>query len=107
MHLSATIIALVSSSNPSSSGQNVTFTATVTPEAGGKPTGLVNFYIDGTIPIGTGTLSDWSSRSRVMCTVTLRCLPSESLVTWLVKWPDRPSPPCPPTVRKTPPMLLR
>src|SRR5262249_15527224 len=51
---SATKIQLASSRNPSSNGQTTTFTATVVPEAGGKPTGLVNFYLDGgAIPIGS------------------------------------------------------
>jgi hypothetical protein len=39
--------ALVSSKNPSNVGQSVTFTATVTPQFSGVPTGTVSFY-DGT-----------------------------------------------------------
>jgi predicted outer membrane repeat protein len=55
--LGATNIALVSSLNPSQSGQSVTFTATVTPQAGtGTPTSTVTFK-DGVTTIGTGTLS--------------------------------------------------
>ena len=47
---------LASSPNPSTFGQNVTFTATVTPTSGtGRPTGTVQFF-DGTTKIGSGTL---------------------------------------------------
>ncbi|WP_246801360.1 IPT/TIG domain-containing protein [Bradyrhizobium genosp. L] len=46
---------LASSQNPSSSGQSVTFTATVT-SAGGTPTGTVTFSDNGT-PIGSATLA--------------------------------------------------
>lgn len=48
--------ALQSSLDPSYSGQNVTFTATVTSSGGGTPTGTVTFK-DGTVKLGTGTLS--------------------------------------------------
>ncbi len=51
--LTATTTTLASSLNPSGSGQNITFTATVT---GSSPTGTVSFY-DGTILLGTATLS--------------------------------------------------
>ncbi|MGC9944040.1 MAG: MBG domain-containing protein [Verrucomicrobiota bacterium] len=49
---------LVSSANPSPTGSNVTFTATVTAVAPGAgiPTGTVNFRIDGSI-LGSGLLS--------------------------------------------------
>ncbi len=48
--------ALASSPNPSTVGQTVTFTATVTPTSGtGTPTGTVQFF-DGTTQIGSGTL---------------------------------------------------
>lgn len=50
-----TTTALVSSANPSSFGQVVTFTATVT-STGPTPTGKVKF-MDGTTGIGTATLS--------------------------------------------------
>jgi poly(3-hydroxybutyrate) depolymerase len=40
----STSTTLVSSPNPSNSGQNVTFTATVVPEYGGMATGMVAFY---------------------------------------------------------------
>jgi uncharacterized repeat protein (TIGR03803 family) len=42
-----TTTVLSSSKNPSNVGQSVTFTATVTPQNGGVPTGTVSFY-DGT-----------------------------------------------------------
>ena len=46
---------LTSSTNPSASGQSVTFTATVAPNSG-TPTGTVAF-LDGTTQLGTGALS--------------------------------------------------
>ncbi len=54
----ATTISLGSTSNPSTHGQTVTFTATVAPVApgAGTPTGAVTFK-DGSSVIGTGTLS--------------------------------------------------
>ena len=42
-----TTMALTSSQNPSQFGQPVTFTATVTANGGGSPTGTVNFTADG------------------------------------------------------------
>ena len=51
----STTTTLASSLNPSSAGQAVTFTATVTASLG-TPTGTVTFN-DGGTPIGTGTLS--------------------------------------------------
>jgi hypothetical protein len=48
---------LTSSLNPSSYGQLVTFTATVTPGLDGVPAGTVNFLSNGT-SIGTGTLTN-------------------------------------------------
>ena len=53
-----TSTALTSSVNPSTYGQSVTFTATVT--GSGTPTGTVTFYAGAVNPadqIGTGTLS--------------------------------------------------
>lgn len=49
---------VTSSANPSAFGQSVTFTATVTGEAGanGTPGGTVNFF-DGATQIGSGTLT--------------------------------------------------
>ncbi len=51
----STQTSLRSSSNPSTFGQSVTFTATVS-SSGGTPTGTVAF-MDGSIPLGNGTLS--------------------------------------------------
>jgi hypothetical protein len=51
-----TTTALASSLNPSTFGQSVTFTATVTPEFSGAPTGSVVFK-NGTATLGTVTLS--------------------------------------------------
>jgi hypothetical protein len=48
----ATTTSLVSSLNPSTFGQSVTFTATVTPSGPGTPTGTVTFN-DGATPLGT------------------------------------------------------
>jgi hypothetical protein len=50
----STVVA--SNHNPSTPGQSVTFTATVTPTSPGTPTGTVSFY-DGTTLLGSGTLS--------------------------------------------------
>jgi len=54
----STTTTVASSANPSVFGQSVTFTATVAPVApgAGSPSGAVNF-LDGTITIGSGTLS--------------------------------------------------
>jgi hypothetical protein len=51
-----TTTTLASSMNPSKVGQSVTFTASVTPEFSGTPTGKVAFY-DGTKKLGSVTLS--------------------------------------------------
>ena len=51
-----TTVVLVSSLNPSNSGQSVTFTATLEPQFSGTPTGTVTFY-DGTMALKTVTLS--------------------------------------------------
>jgi len=50
----ATTTALAAAPNPSTAGQNVTLTATVTP---GNPTGTVSFY-DGASLLGSGSLSN-------------------------------------------------
>lgn len=47
--IKATATTLASSPNPSSVGQNVTFTATVTSPAGGTPSGTVTFYAGGAV----------------------------------------------------------
>lgn len=52
---SATATTLTSSSDPSVSGQAVTFTATVSTAGAFAPTGTVSFY-DGTTLLGTGTI---------------------------------------------------
>jgi hypothetical protein len=56
--LTATMTTLTSSSTTSTSGESVTFTATVTAQAPSTaiPTGTVTFY-DGTTVLGTGTLN--------------------------------------------------
>lgn len=53
-----TVTAVTSSQNPSTSGQSVTFTATVSPVApgAGTPTGTITF-VDGGGPIATATVS--------------------------------------------------
>ena len=58
VNLNSTTTTLISSVNPSASGQSVTFTATVADVAPGvgTPTGTVTFK-DGATTIGTGTLS--------------------------------------------------
>jgi hypothetical protein len=70
-----TTTAVVSSVNPSVSGQSVTFTATVTVNAPGSqaaanPTGTVTFY-DGGMAIGTGTLSNTATDTATFTTSTL------------------------------------
>jgi subtilase family serine protease len=64
-----TTTAVVSSLNPSVSGQTVTFTATVTPAFGGSPNGTVTFS-NGTTVLGTGTLNS-STRKATFATSTL------------------------------------
>jgi len=54
--LMPTTTAIVSSLNPSNFGQAVTFTATVTPQGTGTPTGTVSFF-DGTTNIGNSSLN--------------------------------------------------
>jgi hypothetical protein len=51
-----TTVALGSTPNPSSFEQSVTFTATLTPQAGGQATGTVNFK-DGSTTVGTSVVS--------------------------------------------------
>jgi hypothetical protein len=53
---SGTSTAVISSLNPSNTGQPVIFTATVTPQSGTNPTGIVTFT-DGTTVLGTPSLS--------------------------------------------------
>lgn len=69
--LTATTTALVSSTNPSSFGQSVTFTASVTAQQGfynGTPTGTVNFF-DGKTSLGHAALN--SSAIAILSTSTL------------------------------------
>jgi hypothetical protein len=60
----ATSVSLSTSPNPSTTGQAVTLTATVTSATGGTPTGTVDFYNNGTLikavslKSGVATLSD-------------------------------------------------
>ena len=54
--LASTSTALASSQNPSTAGQSVTFTATVTSQTAGNITGTVNF-LDGATQIGSGAIS--------------------------------------------------
>ena len=55
--IEGTAVSLTSSVNPSTVGQSVTFTATVTTPGGGvSPTGTVTFF-DGSTPLGTQTLN--------------------------------------------------
>jgi len=56
-----TTTALTTSLNPSKVGQSVTFTASVTPEFSGTPTGNVSFY-DGTTLLKTVTLSGGAAK---------------------------------------------
>jgi subtilisin-like proprotein convertase family protein len=60
MGLATTTSNVTSSVNPSTIGQSVKFTATVSATGGGTPTGSVTF-MDGTTPIGMGTLSGGSA----------------------------------------------
>jgi len=55
--LNATTNSLVSSLNPSTFGQSVTLTATVTSTGGGTPTGTVTFTADSSNVLGTISLS--------------------------------------------------
>jgi hypothetical protein len=71
--LTTTATALTSSLNPSPFGQAVTFTATVTAQAGfdkGTPTGTVNFF-DGPTSIGTPTLNSSGVATLMISTLTV------------------------------------
>jgi hypothetical protein len=57
----STTTTFVSSLNPSGYEQPVTFTATVSPQFSGTPTGSVKFY-NGTATLGTATLSNGVAR---------------------------------------------
>jgi hypothetical protein len=58
---SPTSTSLSSSVNPSTFGQSVTFSATVTSKDSGTPTGTVSFY-DSTTLLGTGTLNNGTAQ---------------------------------------------
>ena len=64
-----TTTTVVSSQNPSTFGQPVTFTATVTPATSGTPTGTVNFK-DGSTVIGSGTLNSSGQASFTTSSLT-------------------------------------
>jgi hypothetical protein len=53
----ATTTTLASNLNPSVVGQNVTFTATVSSSVSGAQSGTVNFYVDGTTPVQSSSVS--------------------------------------------------
>jgi hypothetical protein len=65
-----TTTTLTSSPNPSVFGQAVTFTATVTPVAGGAPSGVVTFY-NGSSVLGTANLNQHSPDTAVLTTKAL------------------------------------
>ena len=67
--MAKTTTKLTSTPNPSTSGQAVTFTATITGAFGGSPTGTVTFT-DGTTVIGTGNVST-TTRQATFVTSTL------------------------------------
>ena len=52
-----TTISLVSSPNPTIYGQNVNFTATITSQYTGNATGIVTFYYNGSVELGTAAIS--------------------------------------------------
>src|SRR5438309_6749066 len=68
----ATTTSVVSSVNPSVSGENVHFTATVAPTSGtGTPSGTVQFSIDGSSFGSAATLSGGSATSPTIGTLTV------------------------------------
>lgn len=64
-----TTTAVTTSLSPAPEGTNITFTATVT-AASGTPTGTVSF-LDGTIPLGTGTLDGTGTATFSTTTLTI------------------------------------
>jgi phospholipase C len=64
-----TTTTLASSLNPSTFGQSVTLTATVTGQSNGTPTGTVNF-LDGTTNIGSSTLNSGGVAALVTASLT-------------------------------------
>lgn len=57
-----TSTSVVSSGSPSNQGQSVTFTATVTSNTTGIPTGTVTFYADSTTNLGSASLSNGQAK---------------------------------------------
>ena len=76
----STSIAVMSSATSSVYGNSVTFTATVTPAAGGPPTGTVTFK-DGAATLGTGTLNGANPGVATFATTTLNVLGSPHAIT--------------------------
>ena len=72
----STTTSVGSSLNPSTSGQSVTFTATVSDTSGGVPTGSVEFY-DGSTDLGPGSALSGSGTSATS-TFTTSTLPTGS-----------------------------
>ena len=72
----STTTSLASSLNPSTYGQSVTFTATVSDTSGGVPTGSVEFY-DGSTDLGPGSALSGSGNSATS-TFTTSTLPAGS-----------------------------
>lgn len=77
---SSTTTTVASSSSTITVGDTVTFTATVTvnPPGTGTPTGLVTF-LDGTTPLGSGTLSVVSGNDQTTFPVSVLSLGSHSI----------------------------
>jgi hypothetical protein len=74
---SSTTTSLASSANPSDYGVSVTFTATVTASAAGRPTGTVSFY-NGTTLLAAPTLPS-SGPNQVTCTTAALPAGSDSI----------------------------
>ena len=69
-----TTTTITSSSNPSTFGQSVTFSATVTPKASGMPTGTVTFR-EGSTVLGTSPLNGGTAKfSTAALTVGHHCI---------------------------------
>jgi DNA-binding beta-propeller fold protein YncE len=57
VHPQPTLTTLTSSLNPGAMGQALSYTATVTPQNGGTPTGTVTFAISGNTPVSIGLVN--------------------------------------------------
>ncbi|MGA3211181.1 MAG: Ig-like domain repeat protein [Terriglobales bacterium] len=75
---SASVTAVASSLNPSTVGQSVTFTATVTPAGPPAPTGTVSFTSNGTAVSGCSDVALSSSRTAA-CTTTFAAVGTYSI----------------------------